>query len=194
MRFRSILALGLVGALFWSCASLPEPAPGKDTLVIAQPSFSASGMPWTYVNGKTSNNVTVWLVNLDTKKVDSKVTNQSGFVTFVGLPAGRYLLGQIGVKITANNSTYTSSHRPEGPGYSFEVQAGKVTNLGQVDWKESYSKFEGGSAAGNTSSTTISAKDTVTLGDDYQGLRDLFAKTFAKSKWNDADWVSAEFQ
>ena len=191
MRFKTIFALGLVTVVFWGCASMPEPTPGKDTLVTCQPNFVGADMPWQTLNGSHTSGITVTLTNRDSKQVYTKAVDPSGIANFVGLPEGHYWLSRLAIKLVDSRMNFTFVTNWGTHLHSFEVVAGKVNNLGQIVWKLAYTGNSYGKSGGGTN---ISTSASMIPGGGYEDSQAYFKKSYPKTAWNDSEWVNTAFK
>lgn len=165
--FAAVIVTVLAG-----CATIPRPTAVDDTLVVGDvsvtvtngASFGALG-----ANGFHRSGIVVYLKNLTSGETVHATSSSSGLFYASGLRPGHYSVVRLFYEITTSNWGYSQSVNPN---LSFSVVAGKVTNLGRIDW--------------STNETTARESSTTA---ELDSVKRLFAAAYPGSKWIGGDWV-----
>ena len=172
---KKLCLLLLAALLCFSCAtaSKMEPQGNNDTLVVGQVKLHVKN--WAHsgslsLGGNHRSGIKILVLNTGNKEVQTITSKGSSGVFYFDAKAGCHY------KITEFNfskkNRYGEAWVSVNPGIEFSVGAGKVFNLGEITWELDDA----------TNEQKISFKENL------DKLREIFAKKYKKSGWNNYDW------
>ena len=179
---KTILLFSLFCTLFFSCVGLDTASSGldeNDTFVVGQIFMEFKNEAFIpSLNAKKVIPILITIESLDTGRVYKVNSNSKAFFYLFNVPEGRYKISELYLYYEEDGHFFKF---PRPVNWYFDVESGKVNNLGRINWY--------------IETIIINADEIVRLTKNYgyNELRQDFTRYFPDSGWNEKEWVESGY-
>jgi hypothetical protein len=148
-----------------------HPVDEDDLMIVGQISLQASNQRESFLNGTHRSGLNVIIQNSLSRAEYQVFASNSGTFILSGVPEAEYTIIRVNARIPDQDDWQILSFNPS---IQFKVEAGKVNNIGVIAW---------------FSDPVYSVQ---TLG-NHAEVRDIFARFYTDSSWNQREWNDIVF-